>query len=168
MCMSAAQKVFSARVRPKRTRFAPPRGAKGIYNYLRVRVLSFFSLHDSLPGYAHLWEENKLHWSLSTSGCEVLPGCLSSSLWAALRHAKLVIDTCTLSEKFLQDRAAPTGKVHETPAAVCCEKQKHKPASSDAAVDAAVDDAQHVPLDDRRRSSPRLTKRRRHGHARRQ
>ena len=29
---------------------------------LRVRVLSFFSLHDSLPGYAHLWEEKALHW----------------------------------------------------------------------------------------------------------
>ena len=128
MCMSAAQKVFSARVRPKRTRFAPPRGAKGIY--LRVRVLSFFSLHDSLPGYAHLWEENKLHWSLSTSGCEVLPGCLSSSLWAALRHAKLVIDTSLLSEKFLQDGAAPTSKVHDTPADVCCAKQAHRPASS--------------------------------------
>ena len=66
------------------------------------------------------------------------------------------------------DRNAPTVHAYNyQPLRVCCAKQSTQACIIGHAV--VVDDAmQHAAHDDGRRSSPRLTKRRRHGHARRQ
>ena len=173
--MSAAQQVFFARVRPKRTRFERRARRRGPRKS-RVRVLSFFSLHDSLPGYAHLWEENELHWSLRhewaarlqevsvilTLGCSPAREVGYRRQYAFVTASSGPCRTDGQSSRHASRRvlckASTQACLHHHAVVV------HRPASSSHAV--VVDDA--APPRPRLCRSPRLTKRRRHGHARRQ